>query len=55
MSGSWSATSLNDIPSLPTEEEREEEVALLRDWWPDFVQVYQRAAANGWAVICEEP
>lgn len=49
----WS-DSLKDVPSLPTAEERAEEIGLLRDWWPEVVTLYRRAEANGWVVICEE-
>jgi hypothetical protein len=51
--GLWSAESLRGIAELPNEEERAEELALIRDWWPELVNLYQHARDADCVVVCE--
>ena len=36
-------------PRVPVDEE----LALLRDWWPDLVEMYSRTATASCVVACE--
>ena len=45
--------SLDQIVNVPAEE-RAEELAYVRDWWPALVEMYQRARANDWVIVCEK-
>jgi hypothetical protein len=50
--GSWQSSGLAYLPELP-EEEREEELAFLRDWFPVLQAHYQSAVLGKQIVICE--
>ena len=48
----WSATALIH---LPDDAERTEELAYVRDWWPELVAMYEQAHAADQVVVCERP
>jgi hypothetical protein len=50
----WRAEDLTPLPELATAEERAEELADVRDWWPALVELYQRAATEDLIEACEE-
>lgn len=50
----WQADALRALPELPTDDERAEELAFARDWWPSLVELYRRAATERLVVVCEE-
>jgi hypothetical protein len=50
----WLAADLAPLSELGTAEERAEELADVRDWWPALVALYERAAAEDLIVVCEE-
>jgi hypothetical protein len=49
---SWRAEDLAKLEELP-EEEREEELAFLCDWFPALRALYTQAAERGQVVVCE--
>jgi hypothetical protein len=49
----WSSASLIALKELVTDEDREDELSLAREWFPSLRRLYQQAAANGQLVICE--
>jgi hypothetical protein len=49
----WTAAQLAALPDLPADE-RDEELAFLRDWFPALQSLYRQAAQNGRIVVCEE-
>ena len=49
---SWKPDDLAALPDLP-EDEREEELAFLRDWFPALQGMYTQAAERGQVVVCE--
>lgn len=51
----WSADALRPIDQLRTDEDREEELALASEWWPDFVALYAKGVERGSVIVCEEP
>jgi hypothetical protein len=50
--GSWQPADLATVPDLP-EEEREEELAFLRDWFPALAALYAQAAERDQLIVCE--
>jgi hypothetical protein len=50
----WQAEMLRPMDVLASPEEREEELAFVRDWWGPLVDVYRDAARGGCIVVCEE-
>jgi hypothetical protein len=48
----WRAEELAALPDLPAEE-REEELAFLRDWFPALKELYVQAAKRQHVVVCE--
>jgi len=49
----WTARDLERLPGLLDDEQREEELADLRDWWPGLVELYQSVRAHNWIIVCE--
>jgi hypothetical protein len=49
----WSSASLIALKELVTEEDREDELSLAREWFPALQRLYRQAAANGQVIICE--
>jgi hypothetical protein len=49
---SWRAVELAAVPDLP-EEEREEELAFLHDWFPVLEALYSQAAERNRVIVCE--
>jgi hypothetical protein len=50
---SWHAEMLDAMPEFPTGEEREEELAFVRDWWPALVEMYREASRRAQIIVCE--
>jgi hypothetical protein len=48
----WAAADLAGLPDLPAED-REDELAFAREWFPALVALYGRAAAHGRAIVHE--
>jgi hypothetical protein len=53
-SETWDPASLTGLPGMETEEERVEETAFVRDWFPALVALYEQARAAGHIVVCEQ-
>jgi hypothetical protein len=49
----WTVADLVRLPDLANNEERAEELAFVRDWFPALQELYRRAAASGLVVVCE--
>ncbi len=49
----WTAAELADLRDAGDEEERVEEVELVREWFPALCDLYRRAAAQRRMVVCE--
>lgn len=32
-----------------------EDILDAQTWWPELVDMYQRAGSEGWVIVCEEP
>jgi hypothetical protein len=52
--GSWREEMLRPMLELPTAEDREEELAFVRDWWPSLFALYIEANRRQCIVACEE-
>ena len=50
----WREEMLCPMPELTSADEREEELAYVRDWWSPLVDVYRRAVERDCIVVCEE-
>jgi hypothetical protein len=50
----WHADALTALPELASAEDREEELAYVRDRWPALVALYERAHRDVLLVVCEE-
>ncbi|HYV38004.1 MAG TPA: hypothetical protein VE988_20125 [Gemmataceae bacterium] len=48
----WQAVDLSCVPEIPGEE-REEELAYLRDWFPPLQELYAQAAQRDQVIVCE--
>jgi hypothetical protein len=51
--GRWSAADLEPLVDLADEEERAEELEFVRDWFPALQDLYRRARAQEFIVVCE--
>lgn len=49
----WTVADLTELRDVAAEEERQEELDFAREWFPALREVYQRAAAQGWVIVCE--
>jgi hypothetical protein len=49
----WSPADLAGLPDLADEEERAEELAFVREWFPVLVDLYQRCRAAGRVLVIE--
>jgi hypothetical protein len=49
----WTADALLPLADLPDAAERAEELAFVRDWWPELVGMYVNAQTAGQIVVCE--
>lgn len=49
----WNAAGLSALREAADDEERAEELAFARDWFPALRELYQRARARGQVVVCE--
>ncbi|MCI0379514.1 MAG: hypothetical protein L0215_18045 [Gemmataceae bacterium] len=49
----WRTEDLAALVELVDADERQEELAHARDWWPDFVRLYQTAVEDGLMLVCE--
>jgi hypothetical protein len=49
----WTPADLTPLTELVGDEERAEELAFVRDWFPALEELYRRAAEAGQAVVCE--
>jgi hypothetical protein len=49
----WSSTSLIALKELATDEDREDELCLAKEWFPALSRLYQQAAVNRQVVVCE--
>jgi hypothetical protein len=51
--GQWSAANLSDLPGLDSDEEREEELELARDWFPPIRRLYAGNRGENRVIVCE--
>jgi len=51
--GTCSADALARLPEFADAEERAEELAYVKDWWPPLVELYAGAETRGEVVVCE--
>ncbi len=49
----WRAEHLAPLAHLVADEDRAEELAFVRDWFPALLEMYQRASGCGQVVVCE--
>jgi hypothetical protein len=49
----WTTAHLVNLPGAPEEEDRAEELALARQWFPHLVDFYQRSRHAGHVVVIE--
>jgi hypothetical protein len=49
----WQTKDLAPLADCVGDEERAEELAFVRDWWPGLVELYQTARAQSLVVVCE--
>jgi hypothetical protein len=49
----WHEAMLQPMTELASAEERAEELAFVRDWWPALVELYRNAATQGDIIVCE--
>ncbi len=49
----WDEAMLAPMTELATAEERTEELAYVRDWWPALVAMYRGAAGRAQVIVCE--
>jgi hypothetical protein len=50
--GAWTVADLSSLPDLPAED-RDEELAFAREWFPALAGMYQFAAEHGRAIVHE--
>lgn len=50
----WTPDALLPFPSAPTDEDREHELGIVRDWWPELLTMLRIAASAGQVIICED-
>lgn len=48
----WKADDLLGLPGMADEEDRADELDLLREWFPAFRELYERVSRNG-VIVCE--
>jgi hypothetical protein len=46
----WSSAGLTHVPA----EERDDELAFLREWFPELVAMYRRCGDSRYVLVCEE-
>jgi hypothetical protein len=51
---SWDEAMLRPMAEFPTAADRAEELAFVRDWWPELVALYRGGAARGQVIVCEQ-
>jgi hypothetical protein len=49
----WTPTPLQALPNLADDEERGEELAFAREWFPALQGMYRRAQDRGQVIVCE--
>lgn len=49
----WTAESLRPLSDLEDDEERSDELAFVREWYPALVELYQRAEAEQHVLVIE--
>jgi hypothetical protein len=49
----WAPRDLEALADCQGDDERAEELAFIRDWWPSLVELYQDARNHDWVVVCE--
>jgi hypothetical protein len=49
----WKPRDLTRLADCHDDEERAEELAYVRDWWPDVVGLYHKARDRDLVVACE--
>jgi hypothetical protein len=49
----WTVADLHDLPGLENAEERADELAFVREWFPMLVDMYQRAHAQRHVLVIE--
>jgi hypothetical protein len=52
-SASWQADALAGLPGLDDAADRDEELQMVREWFPDLCELYHRAGRQGQIVVCE--
>jgi hypothetical protein len=49
----WSTADLAGLPGLEDEEERQEELELVREWFPELQTLYRQARQERHIIVCE--
>jgi hypothetical protein len=52
--GAWSEAMLQAMTEFARVDEREEELAFVRDWWPALVEMYRGAVEGNQVIVCEQ-
>lgn len=50
----WTPDALRSLPSAPTDEDREHELGIVRDWWPELLAMLRSASSAGQVILCED-
>lgn len=51
----WHARALASLPGMDDADEREEELAFVRDWFPPLRELYVRSRELDRIIVCEQP
>jgi len=49
----WTVAQLAGLDGVTDEEDRADELAFVREWFPALRDLYERARAGGFVVVCE--
>lgn len=49
----WNVDDLARLPEFADADERAEELAYVKDWWPPLVELYAGAEKRGEVIVCE--
>jgi len=51
---SWIAYGLRHLASISTDEDREHELGIVQDWWPELLALLRTAQDSNSVIVCED-